>query len=71
MGPDPKDLSLAILSLLNLGGVDQSMLQQSPDNELDVKIVSTFHSHLYLMISLHLCLFFFLNTASYNAVSLQ
>lgn len=59
MGPDPKDLSLAILSLLNLGGVDQSMLQQSPDNELDVKIVSTFHSHLYLMISLHLGLFFF------------
>lgn len=60
MGPDPKDPSPAVLSLLNWGGVDQSMLQQLPHNELDVKIFSTFHSCLSLMTSLHLCLFFFL-----------
>lgn len=59
VGPDPKDLSLAILSLLNLEGVDQSMLQQLSGNELDVQTVSTFHSCLPLMISLHLCHFIF------------
>lgn len=48
--PDPKDLALAIFSLLKSGGLGHSQFQQLPDNKLDMRLFSAFHSFLFLML---------------------